>query len=270
MTPETYVPNQINCYQCGAPLPVTQGSQFATCEFCGATNYVDKSGAVLHYAVKETISQDDATAALRRWMGGNQTVKDLDKKARITQTEYQLVPMWLVRVDRNGNEKVILEPAAATAAMEMTQMTIPAADLQPYDHGLDVNAVEPTVPINTLRKWLKENHGVSDKAIKSTSLVHIPIYVFRYAHDGRSYLATVDASSSKVYADIFPSKWETPYMAIGSLGCAAYFCAAFVPLIGFASGDFGGLGLGILIYAAIAAVIAIPIFVAATTIAAKV
>lgn len=272
MTPQTepYVPTQITCYQCGAPLPVQQGSQFVTCEFCGATNFVDKSGAVLHYAVEATIDEPTATAALRRWMGGNQTVKDLDKKSNITQVRFQLVPMWLVRVQDNGQERVLLEPAAATAALEMTDMSVPASALEPYDHELDGDAVAPTVPYTAVQKWLKETHNLTPSQIKESSLVHLPIFLFNYEFEGRTYHATVDAATSKVFPGIFPSKWETPYMAIGSAGCLAYFCAAFVPLIGYAMFDGAGILLGLAAYAVIAVIIAIPIFAAATTIAAKV
>lgn len=272
MTPQTepYTPNQITCYQCGAPLPVQVGSQFVTCEFCGATNFVDKSGAVLHYAVEATIDQPTAESALRRWMGGNQTVKDLDKKAKITQARYQLVPMWLIRVQDNGQERVLLEPAAATAALEMTDMTIPAAALQPYDHELDGEAIAPTVPYTAVQKWLSETHNLTPGHIKEASLVHLPIFLFNYEFEGQTYHATVDAASSKVFPGIFPSKWETPYMAIGSLGCLAYFCAAFIPLIGFSTDGAAGTVFGLLIYAVVAVIIAIPIFIAATTIAAKV
>jgi hypothetical protein len=273
MTPETaepYLPNQITCYQCGAPLPVQVGSQFVTCEFCGATNFVDKSGAVLHYAVAPTIDQATATAALRRWMGGNDTVKELDKKATITSVEYQLVPMWLVRVQDTGAERVLLEPAAATSALEMTDMSIPAASLQPYDHELDGQAVAPTVPYTAVQKWLAANHNIQPNQIQEASLVHLPIYFFHYEFEGQNYHASVDAATSKVFPGIFPSKWETPYMAIGSAGCLAYFCAAFAPLIGYLLFDGEGIVLGTFFYCIFAVIIAIPIFIVARTIAAKV
>jgi LSD1 subclass zinc finger protein len=260
----------ILCHQCAAPLPVEQGSQFVTCEFCGTTNFVDKSGAVQHYAVRETVAEPDAAAALRRWMGGNQTVKDLDQKAQIESTSFQLFPMWLLRVQQNGQEKLYLEPAAATSITELTEMTIPASDLEPYDHALDEAAVDPTVPYDTVKKWLAENEKVTADHIKEASLVHLPIYVFKYGFEGRSYTAVVDAATSKVFANIFPSKWETPYFAIGAVGCALYFCAAFIPLAGYFMYDVASFGIGIFIYFAVAVLLAVPIFGAALYISAKV
>jgi len=259
---------EILCHQCAAPLPIEQGRQFVTCEFCGAENFVDKRTAVMHYAVRDTIGAADAQAALRRWMGGNDTIKDLDKKAEITETWLEMFPMWLVRTEQNNTEKVILEPAAALTVTELTELTIPAADLEPYDHTLDGQAIPPTVPIDTVKKWLNDNQGIKASDITEISLVHLPIFRCKYTLDGRVYSAVVDASSSKVFANIFPSKWEAPYVVIGFFAFIAYFCAALVPYGAYAT-DMG-VGLGILLYIGVAIVLAIPIFVIAAYISAKV
>ena len=264
-TPE----NQILCHQCTAVLPIEQGSQFVTCEFCGATNFVDKSGAVLHYAVRATVDETAAASALRRWMGGNATVKDLDKKAVIERPSFQMFPMWLLRVDQNGQEKVVLEPAAALSILEITDLSIPASDLEPYDHTMDGDAIVPTVPIETVRKWLAENQKIAAGQIKESSLVHLPLFVFKYTFEGREYTAVVDAASSQVFASIYPSKREVPYVAIGSIGCALYFCAALIPAISFFSFDIS-LILGIVGYIVVAIVLAVPIFGIAAYISARV
>ena len=261
---------QFLCHQCAGVLPVEVGSQFVTCEFCGAENFIDKSGAVLHYALRATVEETAATAALRRWMGGNQTVKDLDKKAQIERPLFQLFPMWMVRVQQGDQEKVILEPAAALTVIELTDMSIPAADLEPFDPTLDAEAIAPTVPFDAVQKWLAENHKIAAGAIKESSLVHVPVYVCKYSFDGRSYTAVIDAATSKVYASVFPSKWEAPYFAIGSVGCVLYFLAALIPLFGFILQGFLGVGLSILIYIIVAALMAIPIFAIAAYISAKV
>lgn len=259
---------QISCHQCAAPLPVEQGRQFVTCEFCGSENFVDKRTAVMHYAVRDTIGAADAQAALRRWMGGNDTIKDLDTKAEITETKFEMFPMWLVRAKRNNVEKVILEPAAALTVTELTELTIPASDLEPYDHTLDGQAIEPTVPVDTVKKWLNDNQGIEASEITEISLVHLPIFRCKYRLEDRYYSAVVDASTSKVFANVFPSKWEAPYMAIAFFAFIAYFCAALVPYWAYAA-DLG-IGFGILLYIVVAIVLAIPIFIAATYISANV
>lgn len=260
---------EILCNQCTAVLPVEQGATMAVCEFCGTTNVLDKSQAVLHYVVRETLREHEAGAALRRWMGGNQTVKNLDKKATIQPPVYHLWPMWLVRADVQGAEKVFLKPGAAVAVLDLTQMTIPASDLEPFDYSLP-GVVDPTVPVNTVKKWLAADHRISAGAIKEISLVHLPVYVFPYQFQGQSYTAVVDAASGQVFADRYPSKQEVPYKAVAGVGCLLYFCAALVPAIMYASGDFAGLGLGLLIYLVAAVVMAVPMFAIASYVSAKI
>jgi hypothetical protein len=249
---------------------VEQGTQFVTCDYCGTTNFVDKSGAVLHYAVRATVEEAGALAALRRWMAGNDTIKGLDSKAQVERPVFQLFPMWMVRVAKNDQEKVILEPAAALSVMELTDITIPASDLTAYDHALDSDAVTPTVPYETVSRWLAEQHGIGGNAVREISLVHLPLYFCKYTFNGRPYTAVVDAASSKVFASIYPAKWETPYFAIGAVGCLLYFCAALIPIISYSLSQGAGLVLGILIYLLAAVVLAIPIFGLATYVSAKV
>lgn len=263
------LPTQLLCQQCGGPLAVEQGALFVTCPFCQTTNFVDKSGAVLHYLVRETVSDQEAVAALRRWMAGNQTVKDLDKKAKIGAPQFQLFPMWLVRVQHNQGERVILEPAAALAVLELTEMSIPASDLEPYDHAMDDEAMAPTVPLETVRRWLAENQGIAAGAIRATSLVHLPIYVCKYVYQNKEYTAVVDAAAGKVYASVFPSKWEAPYKTLGCVAFVLYFLAAWIPLAGFAMGG-AATAVSLLVYFVVAALLAVPIFIAATVISSKV
>ncbi|MDX1615644.1 MAG: hypothetical protein R3300_15130 [Candidatus Promineifilaceae bacterium] len=263
-------PVQVLCRQCSAPLPVEQGRNLVTCEFCGTTNAVDKGQTVFHYVVRTTVRDNEAEAALRRWMAGNDTVKNLDSKATVSRPRFLHFPMWLVRAQRNGREEVYLQPAAATSISELKQLTIPAADLESYDHALDDSAEEANVPYETMRRRLNEEQGLTPADIREVSLVHLPLYEFKYEYDGERYTAVVDGATGRVLANLFPSKWEVPYLAIGAAAFAAYFCAALAPLVGFLSGGGGGLGLGVLIYFGLAIVFAIPIFIAAAAVSAKV
>ena len=203
-------------------------------------------------------------------MAGNKTVKDLDKKAQIERPIFEFFPMWLVRVMKDGQEKVFLEPAAALSVSELKEIVLPAGDLEPYDHNMDGAAMEVTVPYDAMLQWLKDDDGIQQNQIKEVSLVHLPVYQFKYTYGDRRFTAMVDAASSKVFANIFPSKWDAPYFAIGLVAFLVYCCAAFIPLAGFQYAEGTGLLLGILAYIVVAIVVAIPIFIVATVISAKV
>lgn len=266
----TAIAGEILCQQCTAVLPVEPGSQFVVCQYCDTTNFVDKSKTVLHYVVRVTVQPEAAGAALRRWMAGNDTVKDLDQKATIDSPAFEYFPMWMARVRQGEMEQVFLEPAAALSVSELKQLTVPAADLQPYDpYETQTSFIPPTVPYDTMRRWLIEEQGVASDAIREVSLVHLPIYVCKYNFQNRRYTAVVDGATSKVFANIYPSKWEVPYLAIGAAAFILYFCAAWIPLSSYLF-DEEALPLGIGIYCLVILVLAIPIFIAAAMISAKV
>ena len=263
-------PVQLLCRQCSAPLPVESGSQFVICSFCGTTNVVEKGRTIFHYAVKTTVKEDAAEKALRRWMAGNQTIKGLDRKANILAPRFEHFPMWLVRISVGDQEKIYLEPAAALSVSELKHINIPAGDLEPYDVELDGTAVPATVPFEAMMGWIKDEHQLENSSVKEVALVHVPIYIFKYDFDDRQYTAVVDAVSSQVFANIYPSKREVPYLALGALAFAIYFCAALIPATGFLLNGGSGLGIGGLIYGVVVVVVTIPFFIAAMTISAKV
>jgi hypothetical protein len=249
---------------------VEQGSQFVICEYCGTTNHVDKSQAVLNYAVRTTVSEDEAKAALRRWMAGNETIKGLDRDAQISSQTFQLFPLWLIRVKNEGQEVVYVQPAAALSVSELKQVTIPASDLESHDPTMDPDAVEATVPYKTMLGWLMEEQGVDKVDISESSLVHYPIYIIKYVYKGRQFTAMVDAAAGRVFANIYPSKWEAPYMAIGAATFVVYLIAALIPAGGYLIGGGEGMVAGIFIYIIAAIVLAIPLFVVASIVSAKV
>jgi LSD1 subclass zinc finger protein len=263
-------PVQILCKQCSAPLPVEQGSKFVNCEFCGTTNVVEKGRTVFHYAVRATVNDEAAEKALRRWMAGNQTIKGLDREAQIKEPHFEYFPMWLVRTENEGRENIYLEPAAALSVSELKHIVIPAGDLEHYDQEVDNSAVKATVPYSAMAGWLKDEHKIKETEIKELSLVHLPIYIFKYVYNDQSYTAVVDGASGEVFANIYPSKWEVPYVTLGAIAFVVYFCAALIPVSSYLIGDSSGLGLGVLIYAVAVIVVTIPFFIAAMTISAKV
>lgn len=256
---DTIVATQINCRQCAAPLAVEQGMQFVTCTFCGATNFVDKSRALFHYQVRTTIQEEGALSALRRWMAGNATVKGLDQRSKIGAATFQYFPMWLVRANQNGNERVLMKPAAALSVSELTQLNIPAADLVPFESSAQAAAIAPTVPYDMMQQWLCDDQKLSPEMIRETALVHLPIYVCKYEYSGKRYTAVVDAATSKVFANVFPAKWEVPYVAIGGACFAAYFVLTLLSLF---------VSFGIFIIGA--PILAIVFFALAATVSATV
>jgi len=249
------VATTINCRQCAAPLAVEQGQPFVTCKFCGATNFIDKARAVFHYLVRPTVREDGARTALNRWMAGNATVKDLDRKSKIDSVAFEYFPMWLVRATVQRDEQVLLKPAAALSISELGQLDIPPSDLVPFDASADGLIVAPSVPFDTVQQWLLDDHHIAPENIRETALVHVPVYTCKYTFNKRHYTALVDAASSKVFANIYPAKWEVPYVAIGTAAFVTYFVLALLSLFI----NFGLFVIGAPLLAAIFFVLAVVI-----------
>ncbi|NLG95753.1 MAG: hypothetical protein GX491_00175 [Chloroflexi bacterium] len=250
--PSTIAPT-LTCTQCGGELHPDEGQSFLNCPYCGAAVYLDRSRVVFHWYVAPTISEQEAAGELYRWMSGSQTVKDLDKKARVTGQSFQYFPVWYIR--RAGAEAVKLVPAAATSLTELGQLRLPAGDLRQYEPSLDGQSLPPSVPLEAALEWA----GGEGAGIAEMALVHIPVYFFKYEYRGETYTAVVDAASGTVLANIFPEKAEIPYRLVGGVTITVYLCLALVPIIGAFTGEEPGFFTGMAICSG-AGLLAAPVF----------
>ncbi len=291
----------INCTQCGGELHPDEGQVFLSCPFCGTTVYLDSSRVVFHWFVAPTLNEELAGAALRRWMSGAQTVKDLDKKASISGCTFQYFPLWYFKRQVSANkEEILLRPAAATSVTELASLTLPAGDLRKYDPALDSQAVAPTVPLQAALSWVQASQpGTAHTALpgslgaderlqnaapetgsvtkstlpdgmKETAVVHVPLYFFKYHFKGSTYTAVVDAAGGTVLANLFPAKEEAPYRAVGLVTALLYLCLALFPLVGAISDSEIGLTYGLVACAGIGALAAPFLFAWAFWVASKV
>ncbi len=259
----------LTCTQCGGLLSPAEGEIFLACPYCRATVYLDKSRVVFHWAITPTVNDQAAQASLRRWMAGNQTVKDLDRKAHIVGQTFQYFPLWHIKVAEEQREVVYLEPATATFITELKKLAIPAGDLNPYNSELDPQAIPPDIPYEAVMQRMEER-GLKNEAVREAALVHMPLYTFKYTFDGRRYTTVVDAASGKVFANVFPAKWEVPYLAVAALAFAGYFCANWFIGGGYAISGIEGALLGSLLCLLAYGVWAIPIFLMALFVSRKV
>jgi predicted RNA-binding Zn-ribbon protein involved in translation (DUF1610 family) len=259
---------QLTCTQCGGELHPEEGQVFLTCPYCSAAVYVDKSKVVFHWFLAPTLNDDQARGALARWMAGNQTVKDLDKKSTLAGQSFEYFPVWYLKYRQQGREVIALEPAAAISITELRSLNLPAGDLRKYDGSIDPQAVAPTVPLEAAQSWLKERSG--EVEVLETSLVHIPLHMMKYIYRNAPYTAVVEAGSGKVLANIYPAKAEAPYFTAAAVTAIVYLCLATFPLIGRATAGSAGMGTGVLLMLGLGLLAAPFLFALAAWIAAKV
>ena len=179
--------NNFSCTQCGGELHPDEGQVFITCPYCSSTVYLDKSRVVFHWYLASTINEEEARFNLHRWMSGNQTVKNLDVKAKLTGLSFEYFPVWYFKSkDKDNKEQIWLEPAAATSVSEIKSLRLPAGDLRKYDPALDSEARSPDIPHQTVTRWLKKRLPGGAEIIE-TSLVHIPLYTAKYMYKKNNY-----------------------------------------------------------------------------------
>ena len=229
--------NQITCAQCGGELHPDEGQSFLECPFCGSAVYLDKSQVVFHWYLAATLDEANARTALARWMAGNQTVKDLDKKSRLLGISFEYFPLWYFkRRDGGGRETILLEPAAATSISELRRLNLPAGDLRKYESHLDAQSHQPTVPLQAALGWLEQRRIPAQEVIEK-AMVHIPLFLCKYSFKDKVYTAVIDGATGRVFASIFPAKSEAPYLLAGGLSAGIFLCLATWPVIGVIFGE---------------------------------
>lgn len=215
---------EVQCPQCGAGVNVIEGQTFLTCEYCSSAIYIDKSQVVFHYMLDPTIDQHNAEASLKRWMAGTKTVKDLDKEAVVTKTEFIYFPIWYFKLSQNGDEVIKIQPASPTPIPDIKALSIPAGNLRFYNENDAGNTTiqEPHVLYSSALEWLV-TEGIEISDIAQSAMVHIPLYIFHYRYNDDLFNAVVDGASSKVMTAEFPSKSELPYLVVGGGATALFF-----------------------------------------------
>lgn len=209
----------ITCPSCGAETQLPSGERLVSCAFCGSSLYVDRGDAVSRYRLPRLLDAAQARAALARWMAGNETVKDLDRKSRVSELVPVAFPVWMFRSDAGGG-RVFVEPAAPTPIPEIADLEVPAGELVADREGeASEETVEPTIPAATARGWL-EGRGV--ESFSETALVRLPLWRARYVFAGREYQALVDGSTGRVLATVFPEKAESPFFLVAILGLIVF------------------------------------------------
>jgi hypothetical protein len=261
---------EIHCTQCGGDLHPGEEQIFLTCPYCSATVYLDRSRVVFHWFLAPTLDEEKARASLMRWMAGNQTVKDLDRKAKLLGSTFEFFPLWYFkRKDASNKETVLLFPAAATSISELRRLNLPAGDLRKYEQTIDSQAIPPTVPLQTAQNWLTESQADQGE-ITAQSLVHVPIYTFKYSYQGSVYTAVVEAGTGGIFANLYPAKAETPYRTMGCATAAIFFFLAIIPVVWSSVQGATGTGLGLAVCFGLGLIFVPILFAIAAWIAAKV
>jgi len=212
----------VSCTQCGATIEPRADERLIECPFCSTALVLDGSATLFHEMMLPTITAEQAAAHLRRFLGGRDTVADLDRKARFEPSHLEYFPFWAFTVVQGGREQVVLQPAAPSSLQGLQGLEVPAGTTRPASRDTAAAPmIEPEVPAETAREWLDARFG-EGMSVRKTVLYHLPIFRTPYSWQGRTYQAAVDAISGKVFPADYPAKAETPYVMVAALALAVF------------------------------------------------
>jgi hypothetical protein len=213
---------EIRCSQCGASQVVAADVRLLQCEFCDTALVVDGRGTLFREVLRPTVDATDSAAHMRRFMAGTKTVAGLDRQARLHDPALAYFPFWGFQIVDGGRERVVLQPAAPSSIQGLQGMEVPAGDSVSWtpEATAGVPVVEPEIPIDTARTWLRERFGEVEE--RRAVLYHLPFYRQDYDYQGRTYHAAVDAVSGRVLTADYPEKAETPFLGVAALALAVF------------------------------------------------
>jgi hypothetical protein len=213
---------EVRCTQCGAAVTVRPDERLLQCPYCDTALVVDAEGTLFHEVMVPTVQPTEAAAHLRRFLGGRDTVANLDREARLSEPVLEYFPFWAFTIREAGGERVALQPAAPSSLQGLQGLTLPSGSTRPMTPEIAEGAAvrEPEVPAETAREWLTARHG--EVPVRRTVLYHLPIYRTPYSWRDRTYQAAVDAVSGRVFPADFPAKAEAPYVLVAVLALVVF------------------------------------------------
>jgi hypothetical protein len=213
-------------------VELDSGIKFTKCTYCDSLIFFDRAGAGFYYVIPFKLSQDDAIGTFRRWAGGSTKAKDLDRLANISAIKKSYFPVYLFRRDLNGREEVIIEPAGSTTLPGLHSLKVPGGDLRIFDQSFDTGEAELIKPDIEMTHYLNTLPGTA----KEQSLVYFPIWTIDYSFEGSQYQVVVDASSSEVFANNFPTRGSAAYLLVAIGGFVAFMAEGFLAAVSLIPG----------------------------------
>jgi hypothetical protein len=138
----------------------------------------------------------------------------------------QYFPVYMLKRDVDGRERVYIEPAGSTTLPGLHSLKVPAGDLKIFDPSFDTGGAELIRPDIEMLSYTDTLPGKP----KEQALVYFPIWRVTYVHEQRRYEVVVDASSGEVFASEFPTRSSAAYMVVACVGFAAFLVEGLMAL----------------------------------------
>lgn len=184
---------QVACSQCGAPVTPQTETRFYRCAFCASAFVIQGERGIDQYTYSHQRDDRLAWSALAEYLEINRVETAIEKDS----VEFLTAPFWCFTLDSGATRTV---PAIPPLLPELSGVTLPGGDLRFPLPGEEFSPPEISLA--------DAEHGINGSKITRRFLVHLPLYLIFYAHQGVSFQALVSGADRKVYARNLPAARE--------------------------------------------------------------
>ncbi len=231
------------CPQCGGPVEVPEGATYARCRYCSAESFVDLSGALLHQIIKPTVGRSRIPGLIKA-----RSLEAGWPDATITDLELTYQPVWEVESPDGRRLQISARPSPSGRFEAVTLPGGERAFVEPEEGDTSAEWLEPELAPESLAEVAARITG-RPTAVKTTRLVHHPVYAGQVLIAGESRDFNVDAASGALLDLDWPTRATYRNRNLAWIATAAMVAAATVlplPAAAVIVVAIGGLGARVL------------------------
>lgn len=180
------------CPQCGGPVEVPEGAAYARCRYCSAESFVDLSGALLHQIIKPTVGRSRIPGLVKA-----RSLEAGWPEAAITDLDLIYQPVWEVESPDGRRLQISARPGPGG---RFDQVTLPGGErafVEPEGRDSAAEWLEPELAPESVAEVAARVTG-RPLAVRTTRLVHHPVYTGQVLIAGESRGFNVDATSGEL------------------------------------------------------------------------
>jgi hypothetical protein len=173
-------------------VEVPEGATYARCRYCSAESFVDLSGALLHQIIKPTVGRSRIPGLIKA-----RSLEAGWPDATITDLDLTYQPVWEVESPDGRRLQISARPSPSG---RFERVALPGGERafgEPEARDSSAECLEPELAPESVPEVAARVTG-RPTAVKTTRLVHHPVYTGQVLIAGESRDFNVDAASGEL------------------------------------------------------------------------
>jgi hypothetical protein len=173
-------------------VEVPEGATYARCRYCSAESFVDLSGALLHQIIKPTVGRSRIPGLIKA-----RSLEAGWPDATITDLDLTYQPVWEVESPDGRRLQISARPSPSGRFERVALPGGERAFVEPEARDSSAEWLEPELAPESVPEVAARVTG-RPTAVKTTRLVHHPVYTGQVLIAGESRDFNVDAASGEL------------------------------------------------------------------------